>query len=537
MRKNEIFIIIFLILSTCCVYLQVLDYDFINYDDNTYITENEFVKNGITAGSVTWAFTEFHCANWHPLTWISHMIDCQFFGLNAGRHHLTSLIFHVLNTVLLYVVFRKMTGATWQSGFAAALFALHPLHVESVAWISERKDMLSTFFMLLTLWCYFWYARKGKTYHFCFVVIFYFFGLMSKSMLVTLPFVLLLLDLWPLKRFRFQSTDFRLGEFFTHKQLWIEKTPLFLLSALSCLITIFAQGSSEAIQSLDRLPLFQRFANAAVSYVAYIVKMIYPVNLSVLYPHSGMPPLWEIAGSLFVLIFMTVVSIRAIKSHPYFIVGWLWFLGTLVPVIGIVQVGDQSMADRYTYIPLIGLFMIIAWGVADIFSGWRHKKILFFSSSIMVIFILSLMTWRQTAYWENGLTISKRAVSVTSGNWLMENNLANMLVSRGEFKKGISHYIASLFIKPDNDLAYNNLKYVLGLIADNQSVAETMESAIAGRLEKPVLCFIAGKMFRDENNIEKAIAYFEKAIQLDRQFAAAYSELSSLSEFSRNPEN
>jgi len=437
MRKNDIFIIIFIFLSTYFVYVQVLDYDFINYDDDVYIIENEFVKKGITGESVVWALTEFHSANWHPLTWISHMIDCQLFGLNAGQHHLISLIFHVFNSVLLYVVFRKMTGTTWQSGFVAALFALHPLHVESVAWISERKDMLSTFCMMLTLLCYFSYTRKRNIFYFYFVIIFYLFGLMSKSMLVTLPFVLLLLDFWPLKRFHFQSTNFSLGDFFTHKHLSIEKIPLFLLSALSCLITIYAQRSSEAIQSLDQLPLLQRIANAFVSYIAYIYKMIYPVNLSALYPYRGMPLLLEIAGSVFLIIFITFISIRAMTSRPYIIVGWLWFLGTLVPVIGFVQVGGQSMADRYTYIPLIGLFLIISWGVSGLFSDWRYKKTFFSSCSFIVLIILSLMTWRQVSYWENGLTISKRAISVTSDNWMMENNLTNMLVTRGELKKGI----------------------------------------------------------------------------------------------------
>jgi tetratricopeptide (TPR) repeat protein len=528
MRKNDIFIIIFIIVSTCSVYAQVLNYDFINYDDDEYITENEFVKKGITEESVVRALTEFHSANWHPLTWLSHMIDCQLFGLNAGRHHLINLIFHVFNSVLLYVVFRMMTGKIWQSGFVAALFALHPLHVESVAWISERKDMLSTFFMMLTLLSYFWYTRKRKMIYFYFVILFYLCGLMSKSMLVTLPFVLLLLDLWPLKRFHFQSTNFSLTDFFIPKRLLIEKIPLFILSALSCLITIFAQRSEEAIVSLAQIPLLERIANAFVSYSAYIYKTIYPVNLSVLYPYNGMPPLLEIVGSVFLIIFISFISIRTMRSRPYLIVGWLWFLGTLVPVIGFIQAGSQSMADRYTYIPLIGLFLIISWGVSGLFSDWRYKKIFFSLSSSIVLIIFSLMTSRQAAYWENGLTISQRAIRVTSDNWLMENNLANMLVARGEFKKGISHYFASLLIKPDNDLAYNNLKRVLSNMANNQSVAETMESAVTKKLDVPVVYFIAGKMFRDEDNIERAIAYFEKTIQLDKQFVAAYYELSPL---------
>jgi len=248
-----------------------------------------------------------------------------------------------------------------------------------------------------------------------------------------------------------------------------------------------------------------------------------------------MPLFLEIAGSVFLIIFISVISIRTMKSCPYLIVGWLWYLGTLVPVIGFVQVGTQSMADRYTYIPLIGLFLIISWGIAGLFSDWRYKKILLSLSSAIVLIIFFLITRQQVTYWEDGLTISKRATSVTSDNWLMENNLANMLVTRGEFKKGISHYFASLLIKPDNDLAYNNLKKVLSKIANNQSVAETMESAVSNRLENPVFYFITGKMFRDEDNIEKAIAYFKKAIQLDKQFAVAFYELSALYALDNKP--
>jgi protein O-mannosyl-transferase len=536
--KKDILICLFLIISTFSIYARVLNYDFINFDDNVYVTENELVKKGITADAIIWSFTHFHAGYWHPLTWISHMMDCQFFGLNAGRHHLINLIFHLINSLLLYIVFKKMTKKSWQSGFVAALFALHPLHVEAVAWISERKEVLCTFFGMLTILNYLWYVRSKNIFGFLGVILFFAFGLMSKPMLVTLPFVLLLLDYWPLKRFWFQHTSSaRHGEFFPKTRLFLEKLPLFFLSLISCVITVLSQKHGDAISSLVHIPFFQRLANAVVSYVNYIYKTIYPINLAILYPYNGMPPYWKIAGSVFLIIIISFFSIRTIRSHPYFIVGWLWFLGTLVPVIGLVQAGTQSMADRFTYIPLTGLFIIIAWGAPEILSGWRHKKLFLFTASFCLIFMFSSMSWQQTTYWENGETISRQAVDVTSGNWIMENNLANMLVRKGAYSESIAHYIEAFRIKPEGDTHYKNLIFALHKISTGKSVAERMASVISLYPEEAALYFLVGKMYRDENKVENAIRYFKKTIEIDDHFVPAYYELSILYMLNNEPES
>ena len=376
-KKRDLLTCLFIIMVTLSVYWQVQNFDFLNFDDDMYVTDNHHVQEGLTLKSIIWAFTTIHASNWHPLTWLSHMLDCQLYGINAGWHHLTNLLFHIANTLLLFFVFQKMTGCFWQSVFVATLFALHPLHVESVAWISERKDVLSTFFWMLTMWSYTRYVERLEVNRYLLVILFFTLGLMSKPMLVTLPFVLLLLDFYPLYRFRFQKSDTSANP----KQrsnillLVLEKIPLLVLTAVSSAVTLYAQKHGEAIMSLDAISLKIRISNAVVSYIKYIGKMIYPSNLAVMYPFQGILPWWKITGACLILVSMSLLAIRIIKQSSYFAVGWLWYIGTLVPVIGLVQVGNQSMADRYTYVPLIGLFIIITWGVSELMVQWRYRKI------------------------------------------------------------------------------------------------------------------------------------------------------------------
>ena len=323
-RILEFTVCMFLIAATLVVYWQVGNHEFINYDDNEYVTENPFVKGGVAFDSVLWAFSSGDAANWHPLTWLSHMTDCQLFGLNPGMHHLTSLIFHIINAMLLFMVFRRMTGALWSSAFVAALFALHPLHVESVAWVAERKDVLSTFFWLLTMWGYIWYVERPGIKRYLAVLLFFVMGLMSKPMVVTLPFVLLLLDYWPLGRFQLKQSTGRNKSFLWKRNLLYlirEKIHLFILSAASSIVTLIVQQSGEAVKSLDVLPLKVRMANALDVYVSYIFKMICPQNLAVFYPYNGMPPGWKIAVSCLLLLSVTLLGFRSIKKHPYFTVG------------------------------------------------------------------------------------------------------------------------------------------------------------------------------------------------------------------------
>ncbi len=412
-------------LTTLAVFYQVHNFKFITYDDPSCVYKNKDIQFGITLESVKWAFTTGWTANWHPLTWLSHMLDWQLFGNEAGGHHLTNVIFHIANTVLVFLVLRRMTNALWQSAFVAALFALHPLHVESVAWVSERKDVLSTFFWLLTMWAYSRYVNKPDIGWYLWTVFFFTLGLMSKPMLVTLPFVLLLLDYWPLLRF---ATKGRPLERFGRRTLFYliaEKIPFFVLIAVSSVVTFFMQRSSMAVVSLERLPLKFRILNAFVSYIEYIEKMFWPSRLAVFYPHLG--PNVSVPSafiSALLLIIVTIFIIHFGKKHRYLLTGWLWYLGTLVPVIGIVQVGIQGMADRYSYVPLTGLFIIIAWGVPDLLQKWRYKKIVLASSAVLIVSAISICTYNQLRYWRNTQTLFQHAIDVTEDNFMAMNELA-----------------------------------------------------------------------------------------------------------------
>ena len=461
----HIWVFLLLVIFALAVYWQVNGHEFVNYDDSLYVIENPQVKNGVDLNAVIWAFKSTHAANWHPLTWLSHMADVELYGLAPGAHHLTSVVFHIANSLLLFVVLRRMTGHLWQSAVVAALFALHPLHVESVAWVAERKDVLSTFFWLLTMLGYARYAERPGVARYLLVVGCFMLGLMTKPMLVTLPFVLLLLDYWPLRRVGIE----RFGE---HQSgnlpcwrpllglVW-EKLPLFLLAIVSSVITFWAQKKGGAVGSMELYPLTSRVANALVSYVKYIGKTIWPVDLAAFYPHPGSLPAWQVVGAGVLLGLITVAALRSLRQRPWFIVGWLWFVGTLVPVIGLVQIGLQAMADRYTYIPLIGLFMIVAWGVSELIGGWQHKKKLLATAAIILLMVLSVVSWRQTTYWKNSVTLFQHALAVTENNYWMHNNLGFALTAQGRLDEAIAQYENALKINPVYEPAHLNLGIAL----------------------------------------------------------------------------
>lgn len=453
-----------LIIATLFVYWQIKHHDFINFDDNEYITENQNVLQGITLKGLVWAFTEFHSNNWHPLTWLSHMMDVEMFGGDPGGHHLVNLFLHSINSLLLFYVLKLMTGSIWKSGFVAALFALHPLHVESVAWASERKDVLSAFFWMLTLWAYFRYVQCKNALRFMLVIIVFILGLLSKPMLVTLPFVLLLLDHWPLRRIQFKRQAIFKGDI---SRLLREKIPLFFLVSVSSVITYLAQSHGHVVKSLDQFPISARLSNALISYINYILKMFFPVRLAVLYPHPITYPWWEVLGAVCILIFITGFAIKSIEKYPFILTGWLWYLGTLIPVIGLVQVGMQSMANRYTYIPLIGLFIIVAWGVTDTLERFRYKKNLIFFLSLFVITAITLLTWKQIGYWKNSITLYTHAISVTTKNHIAHDLLGVHYYDMGKTDDAILHYSKALEIKPDYAISHNNMGgalYQKGLI-------------------------------------------------------------------------
>ena len=485
-------LVVFTVLSVLvmAIYWQTTRFGFINLDDNLYVYENAAVMSGLNWNTVKWAFTAFYSANWHPLTWLSHMLDAQMFGGNPGGHHAVNIVLHLINSVLAFTVFRKLTGCFWKSAIVALLFAVHPAHVESVAWISERKDVLSTLFWLLTMWAYLRHIKEEETRSggeeekgrrgegetnleisasseatekdeseestvssspllpfsssFLPVLVLFALGLMAKPMLVTLPFVLLLMDFWPLGRLK-ALKDL--------PALLVEKIPLFVLSAVSAYITILAQRTVGAVETLEFLPLGTRFLNALVAYAKYIVMLFYPSDLAVWYPYERAFPAWQTGGAAVLLIGITALCLWQIRTRKYLLTGWLWFLGTLVPVIGLVQVGSQSMADRYTYIPYFGLFIMLAWGVGDLLKSKRA----FFAVFAIAIVVLSILSFRQTAFWKDNETLYKRALAVTKNNFLISHNLCYTLVIADRLDEAEQYCRATLEIKPDYYEANNTL--------------------------------------------------------------------------------
>jgi tetratricopeptide (TPR) repeat protein len=435
-----------LTLTTAAVFYQVCTYDFVNLDDPVYVYENLNIQAGITPKAIKWAFTTGYASNWHPLTWLSHMLDWQLFGLKAGDHHLTNLIFHIANTLLLFIVLKQMTHKLWQSAFVAALFALHPLHVESVAWVAERKDVLSTFFWMLTIWAYIRFVNSPKITSYLLVLVFFALGLMSKPMLVTLPFVLLLLDYWPLDRFSLKRGE--AGSKYSLPYLLIEKAPLFAMTLVSCIVTFIIQREGGAMVPFT---LQLRISNALVSYVEYIGKMIWPSRLAVFYPHLGKNiSILHTVISVVLLLAVTILILRFAKNHRYLVTGWFWYLGTLVPVIGLVQVGEQALADRYTYIPLTGLFIIIAWGLPEFLGKWSYRKIALWTSSLIVLSVLAIFAHIKQQYWKNTLTLCEHALRVTDNNYQAHFCIAYMLFEQDRIEEAIRHGTEAVRINPNN---------------------------------------------------------------------------------------
>ncbi|MBW2440644.1 MAG: hypothetical protein JRH12_09235, partial [Deltaproteobacteria bacterium] len=393
---NQTAICLFLVLVTFAVFCRVYGYDFVNFDDDVYVTENPRVRSGLTPDNIAWAFRAEN-VYWHPLTWISHMVDVQIWGLDPGPQHLTNLIFHMLNALLLFLALNRMTGALWRSVFVAALFALHPINVESVAWVAERKNVLSTFFMMLTLLAYGFYAAKPGLVRYLMLVALFVLGLLAKPMLVTLPFVLLLLDYWPLGRFSVRDATVKRSD--RVLSLILEKVPLFLLSGLS---VIASSVSVQAIKSLEAVPMTMRLGNALVSYMKYMGKMFWPFNLAVFYPYPQSISAGQLLGSIIILVMVSGFAIFLLKQHAYFAVGWFWYLGTLVPVCGLVQAGLwPAMADRWAYVPLIGLYIAIVWGIAELVEKHPSCRKPISVTAILVIGILCATTWLQLGYWKN----------------------------------------------------------------------------------------------------------------------------------------
>jgi len=521
-------ICLLLTITTLFAYYPVRNYKFIDYDDDLYVTDNLHVQNGLKIDGIVWAFTSTHTANWHPLTWLSHMLDRQLYGMNPGGHHRTSLIFHIVNTLLLFLVFKQMSGKLWQSGFIAALFALHPLHVESVAQVAQRKDVLSTFFWILTMLTYVRYVKLPTSNRYVLALLCFILGLMAKPMLVTLPFVLLLLDCWPLHRIQFNQSDVLTGNSRKGSMLFFlikEKIPFFVVSAASSIITLLAQQSGGAIRSLETYPVSVRFANALASYVGYMGKMIWPSKLTFFYPHPGIYPVWKIAGSYLILISISFMAIKKIKRCPWMFTGWFWYVGTLVPVIGLVQVGAQAMADRYTYVPLIGIFIIIAWGGAELSRKWRYQKpVLALIAVGFVLFYLG-QTRRQLAYWADSATLFKRVIAISPENYLPYNNLGMVLEREDKNIEAMKHYLTALEKHPHFPEAHNNLGNVLMKQDKTEEAIHHYSEALRIRPGFSQAHNNLGNALLAQGKRAEAIRQYLKALSIDSNYEEAHYNL------------
>ncbi len=523
--RLELAVSLFLIVVTFAAFSQVLNHDFINFDDDDYVTENPHVQAGLTQKTLAWAFAAFHSNNWHPLTWLSHALDCQLFGLNPGMHHLTNLLIHIANSILLFLLFRRMTRDLWPSALVAALFALHPLHVESVAWIAERKDMLGGFFWMSTLLAYLRYAESPQLTRYLPVLILFAMGLMAKPMLVTLPCVLLLTDYWPLGRVRGERQGMR-GE--GRAVLLWEKLPLFALAAASSVVTVMAQKSGGLVRSLDMFPLGIRIGNALVSYASYIGKMLWPLDLAFYYPHPGTSlPGGKIALAGLFLAGISFLIVRSGRRHPYLVVGWLWYLGTLVPVIGLVQVASQAMADRYTYIPFIGLFVMMAWGIPALAGEWRHRRPLFATLATLILLGCTVCTWLQVRHWKDSITLFAHTLSVTEENYLANNSLGAALQKEGRINEAIPHLSEAIRIKPDGVQAHYNMGVALDRQGDTEGAIRHFSEAVRLKPDFADAHYNLGIALKRQGNLNEAVRCFSAAVRVNPDFAEAHNNLGS----------
>ena len=505
---------LFLAGSVLAIYGQVYGFDFLNYDDTLYITENDRTQQGLDLDNVKWAFTTGHASNWHPLTWLSYMLEVSLFGVAPGLHHLVNVLFHAVNTVLLFYLLRAMTGgALWRSAFVAALFALHPLHVESVAWIAERKDVLSTLFGFLAMGGYCAYVRHPSVVRYVLVVVPFVLSLMAKPMLVTLPAVLLLLDYWPLGRLKATGEE-KGGMARKTVRLAIEKAPLFALALASSAATVLAQRAGRSMTGLEALPLTVRLGNAAVSYVRYVLMTFWPRGLAVFYPHPGRGlPAWQAALAVAGLTAFSLVVLARGRKRPYLLTGWLWYLVTLLPVIGIVQVGAQAMADRYTYVPLIGLFIIVTWCVAD-FAAWLPAPRTGLAiASGAALAALALCSFVQVGYWRNNVTLFEHALEVTSGNLLAHKNLGVELSSQGRYPEAIGHFTKAIEINPNDAELYYNIATALGAQGRLEEAIRMYSLALEADPENADALFNLGNAYSRQGRIEEAVQCYVRALE------------------------
>ena len=555
--RQDLAIYIALVLVTFLVYCRTVGFDFVSMDDYIYVAENPYVRSGLTLQSIRWAFTTTHASNWHPLTWLSLMLDTDtsrfLFGdetPDAGFYHLVNVFLHTLNVILLYALLVKTTRAKWPSAFVAAAFAVHPLHVESVAWISERKDVLSTAFWLLTMLAYVKYIgtdenRRLKAYMLMLALLA--LGLAAKPMLVTLPIVLILTDYWPLGRTASQlsqtrqdngNSDPHVSVTTSHLSTIRDKLPLFVLAAASCAVTYWAQATGGAVQSFDIRPIGVRIANALASYIDYLLKTFYPVRLAAYYPHPGTSiPIWQVVGSALVLESVTLIAIRIRKSYPWLIVGWLWYVITLIPVIGLIQVGDQAMADRYTYVPLIGIFISIAFGASELFKGQKARQLLSATAAIAIA-TLAICSYIQVGYWRNGVTLFERTIAVTSPQNVVA--LFNLGVAyqkqRCDDAKAAEIYKKAIRIEPRFLDAHFNLGNALTNLDRPAEAWREYQAALKLNPRNSSVYAAMGYLLAKNGRIDEACRQLKKALSINPNNADARYNLEVLEDIKRQSE-
>jgi len=522
-EKRNVVLCLLLIVLTLALYNPVNQHPFVNYDDPGYVTDNSHVRDGLSWNTITWAFTATEQANWHPLTWISHAFDYQLFHSNPAGHHFDSLLIHALSAVVLFLILVNGTGRVGASFFVAALFALHPINVESVAWIAERKNVLSTLLFFLAIGAYGWYAAKPCWQRYMAIFVLFALGLMAKPMVITLPCVLLLLDYWPLGRIGKTSTG----------KLIVEKLPLFALSAGSALMTMSAQQAGGAMRSTVQFSLGTRLANAIVAYATYLWKMIWPLRLAPMYPHPGESLAgWQIGVALLVLLSITGLVILR-RDRRYLAMGWCWFLGTLVPVIGLVQVGDQASADRYAYIPLVGMFVMIAFGVADLADAKKFSFVSRLIAAACILTALSFLTYRQLGYWSSSYDLWAHTLAITQNNFVAEDNMGGALLLLGKPDEAHEHFVAAARINPRDPMSHSNLGAYLQEHNQLREAVQEYESTIQMTSDPALLASTyanLGAAYRDLGDDAKARESYDQALRLNPNQFNAYLGLGRLLE-------
>jgi tetratricopeptide (TPR) repeat protein len=512
-RLSTLWIYAGLALAILIAYFPVRGFDFVNFDDPDYVSANPHVRQGITPSGIAWAFTSTESANWFPVTRLSHMLDVEMFGMDAGAHHVVNVLLHIIATLLLFAFLQRTTSSRWPSAMAALLFALHPLHVESVAWIAERKDTLAALFWFLSLWLYVRYTEKATLGRYLAVLASFCLGLMSKPMVVTLPFVLLLVDFWPLRR----------------RLLLPEKIPFFALSTLSAAITYLTQSTSGAVDAL-RVPIAVRLENAVISYVIYIAKMFWPASLAVFYPYPLDIPVWQLALALIAILGISALVIRAVKTRPYLAVGWFWYLGTLVPVIGLVQVGAQARADRYTYVPMVGLAIMLAWGLADVAERWPRSKNIVALAGAAAGVACVILTSMQIQYWRDGGSLFQHAIESTERNDIAHHNLGTFLMSiPGRQTEAVEQLRASLSIHPESAKVHTDLGTALSNLPGRlpEAVGE-YKAAIEIAPGFAITHNNLGNTLSKLDRLPEAVEEYRAALRIDPGYAEAHNNLGSV---------